>query len=293
MECITMGQLNIIDIFDSFLAFWETVKDNQMDEQIDSWFSMYLGDWPDLRQQLQQSYEEDQLDWREIAKKHVFPFLDSRLPEMKLAHGNLIQSIEPIYYKAQEVLGLDFDVIFLIYVGIGIGAGWATTFREKRACLLGLENIAECHWTDVATLSGLVAHELGHLLHFEWRERNGLRSKHTSPYWQLYEEGFAQRCEHLIMGRDSWHQEQGENWYNWCAEHKAWLANEFMKTINVEKPVYKFFGSWFDLEGSKHTGYYLGHEIIKELEKTSDLTKIAILPFEKIEKLVRKILVLW
>ena len=28
-------------------------------------------------------------------------------------------------------LGIDFDVTFVIYVGIGYGAGWATTYNEQ------------------------------------------------------------------------------------------------------------------------------------------------------------------
>ncbi|MDF1501291.1 MAG: hypothetical protein P1P76_12580, partial [Anaerolineales bacterium] len=36
-----------------------------------------------------------------------------------------------------------------------------------------------------------------------------------------------------------------------------------------------FFGSWFQIEGRSQTGYYLGHEIIRRLEKSNSLEEIA------------------
>lgn len=45
--------------------------------------------------------------------------------------------------KASKKIGLDFSITLVIYVGIGCGAGWATTYNRQPAILLGLENIAE------------------------------------------------------------------------------------------------------------------------------------------------------
>lgn len=70
-------------------------------------------------------------------------------------------------------------------VGIGCGAGWVTKYNNKHAVLFGLENIAEEGWTQVDSLRGLAAHELGHVAHFNWREREGL-PKGDDAWWQLY-----------------------------------------------------------------------------------------------------------
>jgi len=96
------------------------------------------------------------------------------LPLMIEARHGLLVCVQPIYKRAQEVLGLDLDVLFVIYVGIDCGAGWATSLGGVAACLFGLENIAECSWTKRETLAALTAHELGHLLHKEWRAHIGL-----------------------------------------------------------------------------------------------------------------------
>jgi hypothetical protein len=38
-----------------------------------------------------------------------------------------------------------------------------------------------------------------------------------------------------------------------------------------------FFGSWYELQGWKQTGYYLGRRVIERLETGLDLREIALL----------------
>jgi len=57
-----------------------------------------------------------------------------------------------------------------------------------------VENIAECGWSDAGAIRGLVAHELGHIIHYHWRAPKK-KLPGEGAWWQLYEEGFAQRCE--------------------------------------------------------------------------------------------------
>ena len=100
--------------------------------------------------------------------------------------------------------------------------------------------------------------------------------------WQLYCEGFAQRCEHLVLGCENWHQATGVNdpgWLDWCHEHKGWLAAEFLAVADCEEEAASrpFFGHWYDIQGRRQCGYYLGHEVIKELEVNLSLRQIALL----------------
>jgi len=37
----------------------------------------------------------------------------------------------------------------------------------------------------------------------------------------------------------------------------------------------EFFGSWLEIFGKSQTGYYLGYNFIKELEKEHDICEIA------------------
>ena len=279
-----------VDTFPAFLAYWAKVHDKPLSEQIERWVTEYMALWPELLAKQTEDYSVQNLNWREIAREKVFPYLAERLPAMHQAHQHILASAEPLYSRAQQVLAFESKVILVLYVGIGCGAGWATTFRGSPAILFGLENIAECGWSGPETIAGLVAHEIGHVVHRHWRALHG-KSIGSGPWWQLYEEGFAQRCESLILDSDTWHQASGGNdddWVNWCRSHKGWLAAEFIEMVDSDESVSPFFGSWFEIRGRRETGYFLGYEVIKELEKRFDLKEIALL--ENVEAHLRPIL---
>jgi hypothetical protein len=280
----------LIDTFPAFLTFWNQVRRKSLDDRMELWASEYMSAWPELLAKQLDDYASQNLDWRQVAREKVFPHLASRLPAMQAAHKNLLEACGPIHARAQKVLGFDDPMTFVIHVGIGCGAGWATTFGGSPAVLFGLENLAECGWEDPETIRGLVAHELGHLVHFAWRAQGG-KPTGSGPWWQLYEEGFAQECESRILDTDAVHQAgsgEEQDWLSWCRENKSWLAGEFLRRVDAGQPVKDFFGSWFEIQGHSETGYFLGQELIRELEKRSSLQEVALL--EDLEAAARPVL---
>lgn len=284
-----MSTCEFVDTFPAFLTYWDKAHGKPVDDQIEGWAREYMSLWPELLAKQIEDYSSQNLDWRQIAREKVFPYLTERLPAMRQAHQNLLELGEPLYVRAQQVLDFDSKALFVIYVGIGCGAGWVTMFRSSPAILFGLENIAECGWNDPEVITGLVAHEIGHLVHHHWRIQHK-KSRESGPWWQLYEEGFAQHCEKLIMDSDAWHQASGDDkdWLDWCQRHKGWLAAEFIRTVDAGKPVSAFFGSWFEISGKSETGHFLGYEAIKGLAKRFDLQEIALL--ENVEVYLRPVL---
>lgn len=275
----------IIDTYQDFLAYWMDAHFRNINEQIELWQTSYMKKYPELLSKQVQSYEAENMDWREIAKK-IFPLLPHRFQLMRKARDNILAICKSIYAKASERLRLDFNIAFVVYVGIGCGAGWATTYKGQPAVLLGLENIAEQKWHTKNKLKGLISHEIGHLAHMKWRNEWEIFEKaEQDPLFQLYSEGFAQRCEHIILGRETWHMAQDKEWLSWCEQHKSWLAKEFLKRLEKQAPVNDFFGSWFNIQGKTQTGYFLGHAFICELEKTHSLRKIAVFNVEKVRRL--------
>ena len=270
----------ILDTFSEFLSYWEKCKNLPIKEQIEGWACEYMSMWPDLLEIQQKDYTNISEDWREIALDRVFPFLHSRMNSMKEAHKNLIEFIRPLHKSAMEIFRIsEFDVLYVIYVGIGCGAGWVTKLRDSQAILFGLEMIAECNWIESDSLKGLIAHEIGHAIHGILRQDSELNQE-KGPWWQLYTEGYAKRCEHMIMGRNSWHEGGGitaSDWLDWCTENKGMLAERFLQHVEKEADVRAFFGSWFDIQGYKQCGYYLGHEVILDLEQDCDIRKLAVL----------------
>ena len=281
-----MGTCRIIDAFPAFLELWPTVRHGTIDQQITSWETGYMAGWPELLAKQQACYAEDGEDWRQVARDMVFPHLAERLAGMEEAHGHLVSLVEPVYARAQQVLSFDSGLVAVIYAGIGCGAGWVTTYQDMPAILFGLENAAEEGWTGREVLTGLVAHEIGHVAHHHWRRQRGLPNG-SGAWWQLYSEGFAQRCEHLSLGRDSWHMAcQVEGWQDWCQINEGWLAAAYLQAVDAGDSLRPFFGSWYDIQGWKQTGYYLGHRVMQRLEASMDLHQIALL--DEVGPLVRR-----
>ena len=271
--------ITIIDTFPAYLDFWNMFSSESIDDQIEGWRKAYMADWPELYLKQIEDYESDGEDWREIARNRVFPDLEQRLGPMRTAYDNLQEIVPTTLSKSSQVLDFYSDIVVVIYVGIGLGAGWATTFDGKPAILLGLENIAECGWIEKNALVGLIAHEFGHVVHFERRDGAGM-PKGEGPWWQLYIEGFAMRSEHLVSGFESWHMREragDNNWLEWCKDNRVWLAAEFIRSVDAGESVRPFFGSWYDLKGYSQTGYYLGHELIRLMEVDLSLKEIALL----------------
>jgi len=271
---------DLLDTFPAFERFWAKYSHRPLEQQIEGWAEVYRTAWPELFDKQVDDYRAEGLDWRQVARERVFPLLGERLLAMQAAHANLLKKCRDIFLKAHAVLGLDCDILFVIHVGIGSGAGWATTYEGRPAVLFGLENIAEEGWSELPAIMGLIAHEIGHVLHTEWRRRGNLKEG-AGAWWQLYSEGFAQRCEHRIRGRQTWHMAHGGqegDWLEWCRANRASLAARFLDLAETGGDIRPFFGSWFDISGRKQCGYYLGHEVVRRLERDLSLSQIALLP---------------
>jgi len=282
----TMNSFEVIDTFPAFQTYWAKAQNKPMDAQIELWASEYMSNWKELLDKQIEDYSEQNLDWKQIARERIFPYLKERLPAMRRARNNLLKLCPVICSKAEQVLDFSANPCLVIYVGMGCGAGWVTTFRDQYSILFGLENIAECGWSDSASLTGLVSHEMGHVAHYLLRAQNNKKTG-SDAWWQLYTEGFAQHYEALV--NDSSHQEtQDSDWLKWCGQNKRRLAAEFIKAVDKGAPVNAFFGSWFEIDGHSETGYYLGHEVIKVLEKKMGLRETALL--DDYDKYAREIL---
>jgi hypothetical protein len=283
-------QPRIIDTYEDFVTYWSSVRSAPLDRQIELWQTSYMAKYSELLEKQIRSYEDEGLDWKEVAKR-VFPRLAEHLQLMQEARENILAVYKLVCMKAYQKLKLNFDMVLVLYVGIGCGAGWATRYEGQPAILFGLENIAECEWHTKGKLRGLMAHEIGHLAHMVWRgEWELFEEMEQDPLFQLYSEGFAQRCEHEVLGKETWHEAPNDSWVSWCEQHEGWLAKEFLKRVESHMSVRVFFGSWFDIQGRKQTGYFLGHAFIRNLEKVYTMKEIALLNLKEVKKLAMRFL---
>jgi hypothetical protein len=124
-----MPRIQVLDTFPAFEKYWKVARHEPTDSQIDMWQRVYLSHWPELLDKLKLAYSVEGYDWNEIARTRIFPHLEERLPRMRQLHQNLLRLIPVLWGRTRSTLELDFQVRFVIYVGIGIGAGWATTYE--------------------------------------------------------------------------------------------------------------------------------------------------------------------
>ncbi len=284
-----MTAVSLIDAFEGFLPIWQAACDKTVERQVELWHAFYESHYPELLEKQLQDYASQGLDWHKVAAERIFPHLKERISRMEEAWQGLQTLCGLVYEQATQALNIELDVVFVIYVGLGCGAGWATRYQGRPACLLGLESIAELGWHTPEKLEGLIAHELGHLIHEAWRGE-ALEPLEGDPWFQLYSEGFAQRLEHVILGQESWHAAQDESWLTWCREHQADLARAYFTKAERGETVSEFFGSWFEFQGRKQTAYFLGHEFIRWLERERELRELARFSLHEVRQHLRQYL---
>ena len=263
----------LLDTFPRFLEKW--------DGSVGSWL-LYIREYPELFEKIKWDYERYKMDWREFTR-----VLSKRnVEELRLAHEKLLEVLPRVETKIEGLFGVkpeDYNVV--IYVGLENGAGWVTEFLGKPSVLFGLEAIAELGWYE--RLEGLVAHELGHVVHWFLRGEN-IEELEDEPAMGLYTEGFAQRVEDSVCGRP-WHLEE-EGWFEWCERNEGLLKGEFLRRIHENEPLNPFFGSWYTLFGKQFTGYYLGYRFIRWLEGSYSIEKIAKLESGEVTRAILRFL---
>jgi len=273
-----MPSYDLVDTFPAFLRSWRELRTMPPDRQVEAWRRDYLRPWPDLARVQIQTYRDARQDWRAVARRRVFPALDARLPAMHRIRANLRTAFPVAVARCRAKFALDFPPQFVIHVGIGTGAGWATELRGRPTVLFGLENAAELGWTSPAAATALVEHELSHLIHDQWRRRaraDRLRDP-AGPWWRLYVEGFATRCE-AVLGGESLPRSPSSHpsWSAWCRRNRARLAARFLSATRRHGSVDRFFGSWWNIDGYVETGYFLGAAVVEDWERGASLREIS------------------
>ena len=273
-----MSSYTLVDTYPAFRTYWRLARERPVNDQIEAWRRDYLGPWPELLRQQISNYRAEGVDWGAVARLRIFPTLDRLMVGMSQARAAIRKSIPLAVDRLNSRLPLDFPVTFVIYVGIGCGAGWATTFEGRPAVLFGLENAAELGWTDPDTAVALVEHELAHVVHERWRRDAGMGGldDHRGPWWKLYVEGFATRCELSLGGIGRHHSTaRSGDWLAWCRRNRRFLSSKFLASIASRSRWNHFFGSWFRIRGQTETGYYLGSEIVREWEERMPVREIS------------------
>lgn len=286
--------IHILDTFKDFELCFQGQLDVTIEEKIHIWENNYMSKYPELERKLKEDYESNGYSWRKIAEEMVFNRTKDDFSKMTHAYGNLSKLMDNIDAKVKEIFHVDLDVNIVLYSGLCNSAGWVDFYNSKRAILFGIDKIAELNWDSIEKLESLVAHELCHVIHFEIRGEDGLSkntdsNKYNEGIWNLYEEGFAQFFQYILLGeeRDS----RGREWFEQCEDKEYELKKLYLAALsNEEKGTKDFFGDWYEVLGISDVGYYLGSEFIRMLHSQYNIEYIAKLQFDEIKNKVENFL---
>ncbi len=210
--------------------------------------------------------------------KDVLPVLESALNADKIdfVSKNFQTVIDTLNDNLSNLFDNEPDINIVLYLGLCNGAGWATTLDGKDTVLLGIEKIIELDWGDETNMRALILHEIGHL----WHKLNG--NLHIPEYTkrrkgiaQLYCEGVAMVCEHILCGDDEFYHQDKDGWLDWCYKNENQIKREYLRRLDKKISVQDFFGDWCSYNGHSDVGYFLGCRFVEHLMKTHSLKEIA------------------
>ena len=219
--------------------------------------------------------------------KSVLPVLENALNNEKIdfVSRNFQSVIDTLNDNLSKLFDAEPDINIILYLGLCNGAGWATTLDGKNTVLLGVEKIIELNWGDETNMRALILHEIGHL----WHKLNG--NLHLPEYTkrrkgiaQLYCEGVAMVCEHILCGDDNFYHQDKDGWLDWCYKNENQIKREYLRRLDKKESVQDFFGDWCSYNGYSDVGYFLGCRFVKHLMKTHSLKEIANMKYRALNK---------
>lgn len=219
--------------------------------------------------------------------KAVLPVLNNALHTDKIdLVSRSFQSVtDTLQENLKKLFDTEPDINIILYLGLCNGAGWATTLDGKDTVLLGIEKIIELGWGDETNMRALILHEIGHL----WHKRNG--NLHLPEYTkrrkgiaQLYCEGVAMVCEHILCGDDEFYHQDKDGWLDWCYKNENQIKREYLRRLDKKESVQDFFGDWCSYNGHSDVGYFLGCRFVEYLMKTYSLKEIANMKYRPLNK---------
>ena len=219
--------------------------------------------------------------------KDVLPVLEAALNTDKIdfVSKNFQTVVDTLNANLSKLFDTEPDINIVLYLGLCNGAGWATTLDGKNTVLLGIEKIIELNWGDETNMRALILHEIGHL----WHKLNG--NLHIPEYTkrrkgiaQLYCEGVAMVCEHILCGDNEFYHQDKDGWFDWCRENETEIKKEYLRRLDAKESVQDFFGDWCSYNGHSDVGYFLGCRFIEHLMQAYSLKEIVCFSYRKLNK---------
>lgn len=260
--------MRIINTFDKIQNCYTDNKFN-----LDAWRKYTK----EFSRELSKKCEQDSKEYD--FNKQIFPIVNNVLLNKEAAlrtNASFISVTNQLKSNINKLFKNDIDLDIILYLGLCNGAGWATALDGRNTILLGIEKIIELDWQNEADMQALIFHEIGHI----WHKTYGVlypktQSKGEESLVQLYQEGIAMVCEHILCQDNNYYHQNKNDWLTWCKDNKLEIKQEYLNRIDNNISTQDFFGDWCNYKGHSDVGYYLGCEFVKHLQQRYSLFDIA------------------
>lgn len=204
-----------------------------------------------------------------VYEKDILPILNAVLGNSKLQtlHSSFCKITDGLNKRILDRFGCELNIDIVLYMGLCNAAGWTTTINGRDVVLLGIEKILELNWCDVASMYGLVYHELGHIYHKQYGMFHQRSDNNCKNFvWQLFTEGIAMYFEQVLVNNFDYYHQNKNGWLEWCNNHYEQILADFNSDLPMmTKSNQNYFGDWVRYHGKSDVGYYLGTKFVQRL----------------------------
>lgn len=258
-------------IIDTYSNIFKSYENNVFNKAL--WDNYAISAFDGLKEKIEKDFSR-LTDYKDKIYK-ILNDVPRNIKSAEIAHQSFINATKNLSDKIQNKFNVDLNVTVILYLGLGNAAGWATTIKNQKVVLIGLEKIIELGWYNESDIQDLIYHELGHIYHSLFEHKELFMNKKKQAVQQLYREGIAMVFEQTLCDDISRYHQNVDDWLNWCIDNDKLIKAEYLKKIQNKENVQNFFGDWCGFMGHSDVGYYLGTAFVRFLIKDYSLQEIA------------------
>lgn len=260
--------MKIIDTYNDIYKSYENGVFNKT-----LWDNYAVSAFPGLKEKIEQDFSR-LADYKDKIYE-ILNGIPKNIEAAETAHQSFLNATKNLSDKITNHFNVDLDVTIILYLGLGNAAGWATTINKQKVVLVGLEKIVELDWCSERDMQDLIYHELGHIYHSLFEQKELFMNKRKQAAQQLYREGIAMVFEQTLCDDVSRYHQNTNGWLDWCKENESLIKTQYLKRMENKESVQNFFGDWCSFMEHSDVGYYLGTVFVRFLMKDYSLQEIA------------------
>lgn len=291
---------NLINTLPDFKVFWNESKNKNGTSKKACWkkyyynknkdiFDFYLSQGFGKAEKLNASIKSYSTD------KKVIELINGKGVNYEVIINGVLKRTENVFPAS----AISFNVIIIVgFYGFGF---WLTFYNGQPTIFIAIEKSFSDNCLDI-----MLAHEIGHIIHFISQPKNSklhnvIHGKIKKNYKSLtiadylMTDGIATYTSSLICPDRpevlySYPEENKQQWYNECKNRELELIKYSLASLNksdLHSLQTFILMSGASKEYPKRIGYFIGYQILKQISKKHPISKIMKWPSKKYRAIIK------